>query len=222
MQRKSKKRIKMQINSNNVINLNGISDEQFSHRQISFYVDTNIWYWLTYPNSNSEEFAPDYATLLYRLNNLTNIKLLYSHLTFAELTAIIEGDLYHNYQTRTGLRLHKKSYRKIPRERNAVVDNISSSIHQIAQIAEPSDDAFVEILNYIKPEDFISTLRRTNLDGTDILMANFIKQNDVKNVITNDRDYLTINGLNIYTYDERTIEMAETQGINTNFDAIWQ
>lgn len=213
----------MQINSNNVINLNGISDEQFSHRQISFYVDTNIWYWLTYPNSNSEEFAPDYATLLYRLNNLTNIKLLYSHLTFAELTAIIENDLYHNYQDRTGIRLYnKKTYRSIQRERDSVVDNISSSIRQLTQIAEPTDDSFVEILNYIKPDDFIATLRNTTLDGTDILMANFIKQNGVKNVITSDRDYLTISGLNIYTYDDKTIEMAEAQGINTNFDAIWQ
>lgn len=211
----------MQINSNNVINLNSVSDEQLSQHQISFYVDTNIWYWLTYSNSNTEEFAPDYATLLYRLNNLTNIKLLYSHLTFAELTAIIESDLYHSYQERTGMHLRRKSYRAIPRERNNVVDNIASSIYQISQIAEPTDDSFVEILNYIKPDDFISTLRRTTLDGTDILMANFIKQNGVKNVITNDRDYLTISDLNIYTYDERTIEMAETKGINTNFDAIW-
>lgn len=115
----------------------------------------------------------------------------------------------------------KKQYRQLIDERNNVVEDIEISLNQITRIGE-SDEAFVEVLNYIKKDDFIKTVQETTLDGTDILMANFIKQNGVQNIITNDRDYLTIRGVNIFTFDLRVINTAQCQGYNTDFRSCFE
>ena len=212
----------MQINCENVIDLNHINIEDLNERKLAFYLDTNIWYWLTYPDSNTERLSDDYAHFVNEIHLAKDTKILYSHLTFAELTNIIEREKLNSYKRDSGNQhISKKQYRQLIDERNNVVEDIEISLNQITRIGE-SDEAFVEVLNYIKKDDFIKTLQETTLDGTDILMANFIKQNGVQNIITNDRDYLTIRGVNIFTFDLRVINTAQCQGYNTDFRSCFE
>lgn len=205
----------MQINCKNVVDLSSIKDEELNATKIFFYLDTNIWYWLTYPNSRSENLSDEYASFISRLHQLENAKLLYSHLTFSEIPTIIERDKLNEYN-QTHRSLSKKKFRQLKEERSKVVNDISISLNQITRIGEAKED-FVEILNYVEKEDFINFLRSTVLDGTDALMASFLQQNEIDNIVTNDKDYLSLKDVNIFTFDKEVIKEANSKGYNTNF-----
>lgn len=210
----------MNVKCSNVIDLNTFSTSDLL-KDTYFYLDTNIWLWMTYAGSSIEAQQPMYATFVSQINRISNAHLLYSHLTFSEITSVIESMMWDNYKHESPNNRHvrKKAFRGIAVERQNVVAEIETSINQISNIADP-DDAFIEVLNYIEPNIFIQTLRNTLLDGTDILMAQMIKHNDVSNVVTDDKDFLGIDGINVFTFNQAAINEAKQQGINTNFLAM--
>lgn len=209
----------MSVNCDNVIDISTVKIENIN-QSTYFYVDTNIWRWFTSVNADEAEHSNDYAAFANQINKNSNTKMLYSHLTFSELTSVIENKYFKDYKFSHKLsNLTKKQYRSIPEQRDEVVQDISGSIDFISEVAE-SDDSFLEILNYINKEDYNEMLKKSTLDGTDILMALFMKQNGVKNIITDDRDYLSIGGINVFTYNQRAIKNALQDKVNTDFSQL--
>ena len=199
----------MQIKCDGIYDLN-LFNTNIMHEKVSLYLDTNIWYWLTYEGANIESQKPKYAEFINKIYNHKNFELLYSHLSYGELAHIIEIDKYKKYKE-THSNCHKvKEFRKVSGEREDVSNSVRASIVFMDKISA-SDEKFVEVLNYISGEEFVNTLKNTTLDGTDVLMANFISHNAIKNIVTDDGDFLSIEGINVFTYNERSIEEAKKQ-----------
>ncbi|WP_267666924.1 PIN domain-containing protein [Levilactobacillus brevis] len=200
------------INCKSVIDLASIPDSKpdIGKPSEGFYVDTNIWYDITYeanPDSDS-----DYPLFISKLKRNLGAKLLRSKLSFSELANIIDRNMCENYNDNHLGVLSRKQFRKIIRQREQVIQEIDNSLKQVESLTDDVEsEKFEEVLNYISETQFIDTLGNTFLDPTDVLMVNIVKANGVQNIITKDRDYLSVPDIFVITLDERAIEEAKDE-----------
>jgi len=181
-----------------------------THKDI-FFVDTNIWYWLTY--SNASHTAKNYQTKEYpayiQKIRSVNSTLTHCKLTLAELAHIIEETEFKIFCNLKGYnpdRYSRKEFRhNYQIERDTVTKEIESSWIQIEQFSNSSpvtiDDAAVNT--------FIADLKSHKLDGYDLFYLNVIRKNSV-NVLTDDGDFATIPGITVFTANLKVIDAART------------
>jgi predicted nucleic acid-binding protein len=172
----------------------------------SFFVDTNVWYWTTYAASKSftgngpkgyqAEFYPDFIEKA--LDN--GGTLYYSPLTLVELTRLIEKsefEIFKSYKNLPDCTL--KSFRKISGERKAVTEELKSAWSQIQGMAK-------ELPAKLDPgvtDSIIKTIENNLVDGYDALYYHFMNENNVLNIITDDKDFRGIAGINLYSCYEK-------------------
>lgn len=171
-----------------------------------FYVDTNVWYWATYIPSKSFIANPpkDYQAEHYPnfiesvLNN--NSELYFSPITLIELSNIIERAEWEIYKaTHNDSTITLKRFRKITAERKAVVDEIKTAWDSISTMAKMLPTHIEEGLS----NQIMETLESEILDGYDALYFHIMKVNNITNIITDDKDFRGIDGVNLYGCYER-------------------
>jgi len=174
-----------------------------------FLVDTNVWYWMTYPNATS--YVPsqlaDYPNYL---NNAlgANSTIHHSTLSLAELAHVIEKTEREIYE-RTSGRIFPKEYRhNIPTERTRVVSEITAAWGQVTTLAAALDitvdsGAATSSLNRLSTE---------KVDGYDLLILETMQKHGVVKIITDDGDYSNVPGLIVFTANTNVIEAARQQG----------
>lgn len=174
-----------------------------------FYVDTNIWYKITY--EANPELVNLYPQVLSSLLNDARTKLLRSKLSFSELANLIDRYNWQGYQN-THHRLPRKAYRQLTTERQVVISAIDNRLKQVETYTDDVEsDRFEEVLNYITESNFVETLAESYLDPTDAMMINIIRENGVKNVITDDKDYLSVSDIYLFTLNGKAIERAKRE-----------
>ncbi|MBD8625256.1 type II toxin-antitoxin system VapC family toxin [Pseudomonas sp. CFBP 13727] len=168
----------------------------------SYFVDTNVWYWITYASSKTftgngpkgyqTEFYPNFIE--QALDNKGT--LYYSPLTLVELTRLIERsefEIFKAYKKTPDATL--KSFRRIGSERKAVIQELKSAWEQVQSLAKELP-AHLEL----GVADSIMKTVETNLvDGYDALYCHFMSENKVPNIITDDKDFKGIAGINLYS-----------------------
>ncbi|EGQ8316012.1 PIN domain-containing protein [Vibrio cholerae] len=167
-----------------------------------FFVDTNVWYWTTYVASKSflarqpQDYQVDYYPTFIESALENNADLYYSPLTLIELANLIERsewEIYKAYNSSDNITL--KKFRGIPAERSAVLDEIKAAWSSIKSMATE----LVSDLNSQTSDDFIDTIEKYKIDGYDALYYQIMKHHDVKNIITDDKDFRLINDINFYS-----------------------
>lgn len=204
------------VKCNGVVDLSDLSDlsKETQMFKAGFYVDTNIWYKITY-EANPD--APDlYPILLSGMIADARIKLLRSKLSFSELANLIDRDRWKKYLSdhprETRWSLNRKKFRKIESERQGVIAKIDNCLKQVESYTDDVEDEFEEVLNYITEDQFMDTLADSFLDPTDALMINLVRDNGLQNIITNDGDYLSVRGIYLLTLDRKSLELAHDAG----------
>lgn len=163
-----------------------------------FAVDTNVLYWTFYEKST---YSSEKRRKIYP-NAVTNLKLhntIYvSPLCLYELFVIIEKNEYKIYCAEHGKdeNFKLKDYREIAQEREKV--------GKILEITYKNIRNFASILPQNIEKEGIghlaSSFAEDKLDVFDKTLAVFCRENDIKNIITDDRDYRTVvDELNVYT-----------------------
>ena len=175
-----------------------------------FLVDTNIWYWLTYPpasfsldtsmhQSNYSNYITDTFT--------ADATLCCSGLSLAELAHIIEREekkLSSYSSSRT------KEYRhNYPSERATVVSQVTAAWNQVKSIF--ALQISVE-LNEDTVNDALIQFSNQCLDGYDLFILESMKQESINKIITDDGDYVTVSGIEVFTANPRVIAAAQSQG----------
>lgn len=174
-----------------------------------FYVDTNIWYKIAY--EADPRVANLYPQVLSHLFNDVRTKLMRSKLSFSELANLIDRDSWKAYQHDHG-RLSRKAYRKISDERQLVIAAIDNCLKQVETYTHDIEaNRFEEILNDITEANFVETLAESYLDPTDAMMINIIRENGVKNVITDDGDYLSVRDIYLFTLNRKALGYAQQE-----------
>lgn len=174
-----------------------------------FIVDTNVWYWMTYPNATSSipNQLSDYPSYL---NNAlgANSKVYHSGLTLAELAHIIEKTEREIYEQAVAKIKPKEFRHNLPGQRGRVVSEIQAAWGQVTTLAKPLT------ITVDKPitDAALSRLASDRVDGYDLFILETMKTHRVAQVITDDGDFATIPGIQVFTANRNIVEAARQQG----------
>lgn len=180
-----------------------------------FLVDTNVWYWQTYTNATVAA-KPSRLTqinkyLIYLSQTLfTGATLTYSGLSFAELASVIERSEYEIYKKSYGY-LELKEYRhNLIAERANVVSEVQLAWSQVKTLGVPVDLT----VNDTTIDAALTRFQTQTLDGYDLLILESSIRADpgqIK-VLTDDGDYATVPGIQVFTCNNSVINAAVQQG----------
>lgn len=172
-----------------------------------FLVDTNVWYWYTYTyasisalNYQITEY-PSYVAKAISVDSL----LLYCGLSFAELAHNIEQAERKIFNPGIKSKEYRHNY---PAERAKVVAEVETAWNQVTSIAACADI----LINEDKTNTALKRFQTQLLDGYDLLILEAMDKAGVKQIITDDGDYLTVPGIKVFTANAGAISAAKKQG----------
>jgi predicted nucleic acid-binding protein len=172
-----------------------------------FLVDTNVWYWYTYTNASISSRSyqiteyPSYVAKAISVDSL----LLYCGLSLAELAHNIEQTERQIFSSTIKPKEYRHNY---PVERAKVVAEVETAWRQVISIA-----ACTEILiNEAKTNVALTRFQTQLLDGYDLLILEAMDKASVKQIITDDGDYVTVPGIRVFTANVGAISAARSQG----------
>jgi hypothetical protein len=181
-----------------------------------YFIDTNAWYWTTY--SRASILASDgpikyqrqhYPRFIKRALDKGSI-LHRCDLTLPELCHIIEDCERQIFSQFVAQReVSPKEHRHCEdEERTQVVSEIESAWIQITQMSSCIN------LSLQQPTtgQALNDLKRCRVDGYDLFFLQAMKQGRVAKILTDDCDYATATGLEIYTCNPGLVKLAESQG----------
>jgi len=181
---------------------------------MTFAVDTNVLYYMHYTKATTYEKVSEYQSLYYPrfINALLDkdVKLVTTIHNVMELLYIIEDTEFDIYKEINGTAdLSKKNYREIISERNIIKTELDTAFLQIKNI--------YGILNFeievLKIDEFIDCFSMHKCDNYDYLIIEYLKSKGYNNFITDDRDFLSIDGVNVYTANKRAVSFAAANRI---------
>jgi hypothetical protein len=180
----------------------------------SFLVDTNVWYWLTYPRASQTANPPAYYQTRYYPNYMKSVRktgaqLLYCGTVFAELAHRIESDEHKFFSANQGMVVSGKDFRhNYPQERQDVQDEVAIAWGQVTAMASiapvPLDDATVTASAIL--------FGQVCLDGYDLITVEAMRQSGSPHIITDDKDFLTVPGIVVLTANNNAIGAAQSAG----------
>jgi len=177
--------------------------------QDCFLVDTNVWYWMTYTKG-----IPPNRQYLNTYNNFindslaNNAKLFHSGLSLAELSHIIEVTERKIHEATIKTNIATKDFRhNYAKERAAAMKEVETSWLQVKAIAPQVD------LNICPKttDSCLSKMTANTLDGYDLMIHESMITHGIVNIITDDSDYTSVPGINVFTFNKNVITVAAAQ-----------
>lgn len=174
-----------------------------------FLVDTNVWYWMTY--TKASQSASPYQINKYPayLGKIFSVKapLYQCGLSLSELAHLIEKSEREIFIRSHG-DLKPKEYRhNHATERSNVVAEIQAAWGQVKTMASSIDI----LVNELTTDAVLSRLNSQPLDGYDLFFLEGIAKAGVAQVITDDGDFASIPGIQIFTANKNVIDAARVQ-----------
>ena len=175
----------------------------------AFLVDTNVWYWMTYPNAtphtpNQRSDYPGY------LNSALDVsaKIFHSGLTLAELAHIIEKTEREVYARCIGSNTEPKEYRhNLSGQRKHVVSEVKAAWAQVSNLA-----GLLKItIDTTTTTSALNSFQTEKLDGYDLFILESMKSHGIVQVITDDGDFATVPGIQVFTANRNVIQAAKVQ-----------
>ena len=176
----------------------------------AFLVDTNVWYWMTY--TRASQSAIQYQTTNYPAYTnaalAAGARIYQSGLSLAELTHLIEKAEREIYE-RTNGQIGTKEYRhNFPGERTQVITEIQSAWSQVVNLADP----LVSTIDNQTANAALARFQTEKVDGYDLFILESMKNHSVVQVITDDGDFATVSGIQVFTANRNVIAAARNQG----------
>jgi len=179
----------------------------------AFLVDTNVWYWMTYTRASLSARPPaQYQTTTYPAYTnaalAAGARIFQSGLSLAELTHLIEKAEREIYE-RTNGRVGTKEYRhNFSGERAQVIAEIQSAWSQVVSLADP----LVATIDNQTTNAAVARFQTEKVDGYDLFILESMRNHDVVQVITDDGDFATVSGIQVFTANRSVIAAASNQG----------
>jgi hypothetical protein len=190
----------------------------------AFMVDTNAWYWMTYTRASqclpfSRRPYP-YQTTYYP--NYINAalcngsRIYHSGLSLAELTHLIEKAEYEIYARANASVFpnpiifdkyfrHDQAYAL---EHGYAVLEVEAAWAQVKNMAELLTINIDESTSGAA----LARLKTDRVDGYDLFILESMRSHGVLQVITDDGDYITVPGIQVFTANQNVIREARAQG----------
>lgn len=168
-----------------------------------FAIDTNVLLWTHYskasdPNLNKHPYQViDYPNFIAKLLSNGN-KLVTTVLNISELISIVEKNEFKIYKISNSCHSMKiKEYRKILSERLIYQKEINSMLMEI----KSSYNNQIEVIDITKEklENFCSRIDKSMCDVFDFMVIEYLKSIGIINYISDDKDFLSVDGINLFT-----------------------
>ncbi|RQT33417.1 hypothetical protein [Burkholderia contaminans] len=183
-----------------------------------FFVDTNVWYWVTYTKATATG-AQAYQTTnypRYTQDALAAGSTIYqSGLSLAELSHLIEKSEREIYAKANGMvnkgsvTLRPKEFRhNFPTERASVCSEVTAACAQVTTLA----NSLAVTIDGPTASAFMARIPTDAVDGYDLYILESMQANGVTQVITDDGDFATIPGIRVFTANRNVITAATNQG----------
>jgi predicted nucleic acid-binding protein len=176
----------------------------------AFLVDTNVWFWMTYPTAGQSAIPYQLTSYPSYVNSAlgNGVKICRTGLSLAELSHRIEKtehDIYRSYVNAIEL----KEYRhNIPAERSRIVSEVEAAWGQVKSLAEP----LAVTVDDPTTDAALARFQTEKVDGYDLFILETMKSNGVLQVITDDGDFATVAGIEVFTANRNVISSARAQG----------
>ena len=183
-----------------------------------FLVDTNVWYWMTYTRASQSTRPPAiYQTSCYPnyMNTALNTgsRIFQSGLSLAELTHLIEKAEFEIFAKanpaifQNPVKFDKNFRHDCINERINVLSEIRSAWKQVSNLAEPLS----VIIDTPTTMSALTRLQTEQVDGYDLFILESMKTHGVVQVITDDGDFATVPGIQVFTANRNAIKAATEQ-----------
>lgn len=178
-----------------------------------FFVDTNIWYWLTYTKISN----PALRCRPYQINSYptyandalgANCKIFCSGLNVSELIHLVETSEYTIFES-SNKGVHKKEFRhnRAP-ERDNVCAEVKIACDQVLQLSSQ-----IPISIDVKESgNLVNSFQNYKLDGYDLFNLHAMESMGINQIITDDGDFTSVPGITVFTANKNVIEQAKSQG----------
>jgi len=178
-----------------------------------FLVDTHVWYWMTYTRASLRTTPPAQHQITYypaymkaALN--AGSEIFQSHLSLAELAHQIEKAEQEIYEKTAG-GIKPKEYRhNLSSERSRVVSEIRTAWSQVTSLAKP----LVVAIDTPMANSALARLQIEKVDGYDLFILESMKNHKVMQIITDDGDFCSVKGIQVFTANLNVIQAARRQG----------
>jgi len=178
-----------------------------------FLVDSNVLYWLTYTRASQASQPPrtyqinDYPAYIAKALSAKS-GLCNCGLSFAELSHRIEKTEREIY-IRANVDVGKKGFRhNCISERSSVVAEVQAAWGQVKTMTQAVTIQIDEIVT----DAALARFSTQPLDGYDLFILEAIANAGVVKVITDDGDYVTVPGIQVFTANHNVITASQIQG----------
>lgn len=176
----------------------------------SFLVDTNVWYWLTYPRCQQrQKRAKNYQVKIYpdylKKARKVQAQLYTCGLCFSELAYLIEKSELDIFRQTKGQIELKEFRHSEPEQRKAVISLIQDAWAMVKSFAE-----FLEIkLDLTLTDKTCQALQDIAADPHDYYMVESARLAGITQIITDDGDLATVPNIIIFTANNNIIQAAQ-------------
>ena len=172
-------------------------------------VDSNVWLWMYYPGPGASadwrsQVYPNYVKRARR----AKAKLLRCGLSLCELAHQIELAEFELFQQTHPNERAKEFRHNYPVERRSVATSLLAAWRIIKTMAVPLGLTVDDRATDAAMAAFESRL----LDGYDLLFVQAMSAAGVNQVLTDDGDYCTVPGIQVFTANRQVIEASRAQG----------
>lgn len=180
----------------------------------AFLVDTNVWYWRAYSSAGASPGSATPAQMqLYsdylRRSTAVGAVAYRSGLCLAELAHLIEQNERDIYAGAVASVTTKEYRHNLPAERARVVREVQKAWAKIKAQSQPLP------LTIDDPTTDAALLRFATqaVDGFDLFLLEGMSQAGITQVLTDDGDYGTVPGLEVFTANPRVVAAARSAGL---------
>lgn len=202
----------MAINYNIVADIIDITNDNPRTSDI-FLIDTNVLYWMTYTRASQANPPPfpnqitTYPSYLGKAIKARS-KLYRCGLSLAELAHIIEKNEREIFN-RSHIPIKTKEFRHShASEHQNVVTEIQSAWAQVKNFATSLDI----LIDDSTTDSALNKFTNHTVDGYDLFTIEAISKAGVVQIITDDGDFATVPGLQVFTCNLNVIQSAKQQG----------
>ncbi|HHV41890.1 MAG TPA: PIN domain-containing protein [Clostridiaceae bacterium] len=181
-----------------------------------FLVDSNVWLWMTYSNAGHDEpnwraaLMAKYVTFVQDAV-INNGKVYCCGLSLAELSHIIEKTEREIHEASTGTSIKAKEYRhNFTIQRTRIVVKVQNAWNQVFTVEEHKPLSIT--IDSSTTTAALNRLQTEKVDGYDLFILESMRSHGVEQVITDDGDFVTVPGIQVFTANRNALQAARAQG----------